>query len=162
MTTTTQVYNSMTPSRILHTMFRVSDLEQSIAFYQNALGMRVFSRETYTEGKFTLVFMGYGDAQSSPSIELTYNWDPDAYQHGTRYGHVALGVEDLYGLCERLTKQGITVLRAPGQMSYVSDETGESDVIAFIEDPDGYKIELIQALVSTRDQSMNSQFQSIG
>lgn len=133
------------PSRILHTMLRVSDLDRSVDFYENALGMKVFSRETYTEGRFTLVFMGYGDSANNPSIELTYNWDTKPYQHGSRYGHIALGVVDIYGLCDRLAKQGISMSRAPGRMTYVAEETGNSDTIAFIEDPDGYKIELIQA-----------------
>jgi len=132
------------PSRILHTMFRVSDLENSLSFYENALGMSVFSRETYSEGRFTLVFLGYGNPDSNPSIELTYNWGPDLYQHGTRYGHVALEVDDLQVLCDNLSKQGVPILREPGPMNYVADETGQSDVIAFIEDPDGYKIQLIQ------------------
>lgn len=132
------------PSRILHTMLRISDLDRSVDFYQNSLGMRVFSRETYSEGRFTLIFMGYGDEANGPSVELTYNWDTQPYQHGTRYGHIALAVEDLYGLCDHLAEQGITISRAPGRMSFSADETGASDTIAFIEDPDGYKIELIQ------------------
>lgn len=139
-----EIDKSTIPSRILHTMLRVNDLDRSIDFYENRLGMKVFSRETYTEGRFTLVFMGYGHSTNSPSIELTYNWDTEEYQHGTRYGHLALEVADLYGLCDRLVKQGVTLSRAPGRMSYVAAETGHSDTIAFIEDPDGYKIELIQ------------------
>ena len=133
------------PSRILHTMLRISDLDRSVDFYERALGMSIFSRETYTEGRFTLVFMGYGDSVNQPSIELTYNWDSEPYQHGSRYGHIALAVEDLYGLCDRLAKQGINISRAPGRMKYAAEETGHSDTIAFIEDPDGYKIELIQS-----------------
>ena len=133
------------PTRILHTMQRINDLDRSIEFYQSALGMKIFSRETYTEGRFTLVFMGYGDSDNHPSIELTYNWDTKPYTHGNRYGHIALEVEDLYGLYDRLAQQGITLSRAPGRMNYVSDESAHSDTIAFIEDPDGYKIELIQA-----------------
>lgn len=133
------------PSRILHTMFRVSNLDRSINFYQHRLGMKIFARETYSEGRFTLVFLGYGDANGNPSIELTYNWDPSVYQHGTRYGHVALEVADLYALCANLATQGVAILREPSQMGYLADETGQSDIIAFIEDPDGYKIELIQA-----------------
>jgi lactoylglutathione lyase len=132
------------PSRILHTMLRVVDLDRSVSFYENALGMKVFSRETYTKRRFTLVFMGYGDSVNYPSIELTYNWDTEPYRHGSRYGHIALAVEDLYGLCDRLGKQGIIISRAPGQMNYAAEETGHSDTIAFIEDLDGYKIELIQ------------------
>jgi len=132
------------PSRILHTMFRVSDLDRSLIFYVELLGMKVFSRETYSDGRFTLVFLGYGDPDGDSLIELTYNWDSDSYQHGTRYGHVALEVGDIYKLCDILTKRGVPVLRDPGQMNYVADETGQSDIIAFVEDPDGYKIELIQ------------------
>ena len=135
----------LNPTRILHTMLRISDLDRSQDFYQNILGMKVFSRQTYSEGRFTLVFMGYGDTDSEPSIELTYNWAPDAYQQGTRYGHVALEVNDLRALCKHLFEQGVTILREPGPMNYVADETGQTDIIAFIEDPDGYKIELIQA-----------------
>ena len=132
------------PSKILHTMLRVVDLDRSVKFYKNILGMKTFSRETYTEGRFTLVFMGYGDSANNPAIELTHNWDPESYQHGSRYGHIALAVEDLYGLCDRLDKQGVRISRAPGRMNYAAEETGHSDTIAFIEDPDGYKIELIQ------------------
>ncbi len=132
------------PSRILYTMFRVADLERSVSFYTKALGMHVIRRETFTEGRFTLVFMGYGDAESNALIELTYNWDKEKYQHGTRYGHVALAVRDIYTASERLKKLGVAVLREPGPMSYAVDETGQKELIAFIEDPDGYKIELIE------------------
>jgi len=89
--------------------------------------------------------MGYGDASCHSSIELTFNWDKDSYQHGTRYGHVALAVEDAYAACQRVSELGATVLRDPGPMTYAVDETGHRETIAFIEDPDGYKIELIQA-----------------
>ena len=138
--------NISVPSRILYTMFRVTNLENSIAFYQEALGMKELRRETFTEGRFTLVFMGYGDASSNAMIELTYNWDQDCYQHGTRYGHVALEVDDIYNACQRLDKLGVTILRDAGPMSYAVDETGHKEVIAFIEDPDGYKIELIEKM----------------
>ena len=137
--------NKAIPSRILYTMFRVSDLQRSVIFYEQALGMKELYRETFTEGRFTLVFMGYGDASCHSSIELTYNWDKDSYQHGTRYGHVALAVEDAYAACQRVSDLGATVLRDPGPMTYAVDETGHRETIAFIEDPDGYKIELIQA-----------------
>lgn len=145
MSQATEMNNSDLPYRILHTMLRVSDLERSINFYRDMLGMTIFSRENYTDGRFTLVFLGYGDSTNIPAIELTYNWDVSTYQHGTRYGHIALEVFDLYKLCDFLHQQGIAVLRAPGHMRFVADETEQSDVIAFIEDPDGYKIELIQA-----------------
>lgn len=133
------------PSRILYTMVRVADLDRSVAFYQHILGMQEFRREDFSEGRFTLVFMGYGDELSNTVIELTHNWDPKSYQHGTRYGHVALEVCDIYGACQRLEEQGVVVLRKPGPMSYAVDETGHRETIAFIEDPDGYKIELVQS-----------------
>ncbi len=135
---------SAIPSRILYTMIRVADLDRSIEFYHDALGMKELRRETFTEGRFTLVFMGYGDAASDPTIELTYNWDESNYEHGTGYGHVALAVEDIYAASERLAKMGVNVTRAPGPMMVASDETGERETIAFIEDPDGYRIELIE------------------
>jgi lactoylglutathione lyase len=137
--------NAVIPSRILYTMIRVADLDRSVAFYKNALGMNELRRENFSEGRFTLVFMGYGDESASAVIELTYNWDKDCYQHGTRYGHVALAVEEIYVACRRLESMGVTVLREPGPMTYAVDETGHKENIAFIEDPDGYKIELIEA-----------------
>lgn len=133
------------PFRILYTMFRVSNLERSIHFYEKTLGMQEQRRETFTEGRFTLVFMGYGNMNTHATIELTYNWDQDSYQHGTRYGHVALQVKDIYAACKQIENDGYTVLREPGPMTYAVDETGHKEIIAFIEDPDGYKIELIQA-----------------
>ena len=133
-----------TPSRILYTMIRVGDLDKSIAFYSNALGMHELRRETFTEGRFTLVFLGYGDAASNALIELTYNWDEDSYDMGTGYGHVALAVTDIYETCSRLEASGVKVVREPGPMTFAADETGHKENIAFIEDPDGYKIELIQ------------------
>jgi len=139
--------NSNFPTRILYTMFRVANLENSVAFYQEALGMTELRREKFTEGRFTLVFMGYGEKASEALIELTYNWDKENYQHGTRYGHVALEVNDIYATSQQLKASGVTVLRDPGPMSYAVDETGHKETIAFIEDPDGYKIELIQASV---------------
>jgi len=135
------------PSRILYTMFRVANLENSVAFYQEALGMKELRRENFTEGRFTLVFMGYGDEASEAVIELTHNWDKENYQHGTRYGHVALEVVDIHATSQQLKAAGVTVLREPGPMVYAVDETGHREIIAFIEDPDGYKIELIQAEV---------------
>lgn len=141
---TTNLKSAAMPSRILYTMFRVSDLDRSIAFYRDALGMRELRRETFTEGRFTLVFIGYGDEASNAVIELTYNWDTDNYEHGTGYGHVALEVQGIYAVSERLEKMGVNVVRAPGPMMVAPDETGEREVIAFIEDPDGYRIELIE------------------
>lgn len=133
------------PTRILYTMVRVGDLERSIAFYTDALGMREMRRETFPEGRFTLVFMGYGDSSSGPTVELTWNWDEIGYQHGTGYGHIALEVPDIYATCERLTKMDVQMTRSAGPMKFAPSETEEKEVIAFLEDPDGYRIELIAA-----------------
>lgn len=133
------------PSRILYTMIRVGDLKRSMAFYSDLLGMHELRRETFTEGRFTLVFLGYGEESPHAYIELTYNWDQDSYEIGTGYGHVALEVSDIYATCERLERAGVPVILRPGPMTYAPDETGHREVIAFIEDPDGYKIELIEA-----------------
>lgn len=135
----------LTPFRILYTMIRVTDLDKSVAFYHNALGMKELRREKFTDGRFTLVFMGYGDEASNAVIELTYNWDSKSYQHGTRYGHLALEVADVYEASERLKHLGVTALRDAGPMLFAVDKTGHQEVIAFIEDPDGYKIELVEA-----------------
>jgi lactoylglutathione lyase len=132
------------PSKILYTMVRVSDLERSIEFYRDALGMRELKRESFTEGEFTLVFMGYGDYASNAMIELTYNWGDHNYNHGTGYGHIALGVSDIYATSKHLENMGVKIIRAPGEMTFAVDDTGEKEVIAFIEDPDGYRIELIE------------------
>ena len=132
------------PSRILYTMIRIGDLDRSIAFYRDALGMREVRRETSTEGRFTLVFMGYGEDPSGATIELTHNWYETTYQRGTGYGHVALEVADIYAACDRLETMGLKIVRAPGPMTFAVDESGERENIAFIEDPDGYRIELIE------------------
>lgn len=129
--------------RILHTMIRVSNLERSLAFYLGALGMRELRREDYPEGNFTLAFVGYGDEASSATIELTYNWNQDKYQPGTGFGHVAIGVFDIYATCEGLASKGINIIREPNPMSFAS-EASSRDVIAFIEDPDGYQVEIIE------------------
>ncbi len=134
-----------TPSRVLYTMVRVSDLDRSIAFYCDALGMSEMRRETFTEGRFTLVFMGYGDIKNGATIELTHNWNEGDYTHGTGYGHIALEVDDIYAACTRLADMGVEITRAPGPMKMAVDETGEREVIAFLKDPDGYNIELIEA-----------------
>ena len=133
------------PSRILYTMLRVGDLGRSIAFYQDALGMREFRRETFPDGRFTLVFMGYGDDPQAATVELTWNWDEHSYQHGTGYGHIALEVADIHAVCTRLTKMGVQVTRPAGPMKFAPTETNEKEVIAFLDDPDGYSIELIEA-----------------
>ena len=124
--------------RLLHTMLRVGNLQKSIDFYCNVLGMKLLRQKDYPNGKFTLAFVGYGDESSNAVIELTYNWDTDSYDLGNGYGHIALGVDDIYGTCEKIQSLGGKVTREPGPMKH------GSTVIAFVEDPDGYKIELIQ------------------
>jgi lactoylglutathione lyase len=124
--------------RILHTMLRVGNLERSLDFYCRVMGMSLLRRSDYPEGRFTLAFVGYGPESETAVLELTHNWDTDAYQIGDGYGHIALGVEDIYGLCKEISDKGGTVSRAPGPMKH-----GKT-VIAFVVDPDGYKVELIQ------------------
>ena len=124
--------------RLLHTMIRVSDLDRSIRFYTQLLGMQLLRRQDYPEGRFTLAFVGYGGEADHTVIELTHNWDTDSYDLGTGFGHLALGVADIYAACAQLAEAGAKVVRAPGPMKH------GSTVIAFVEDPDGYKIELIQ------------------
>jgi len=131
------------PRRMLHTMVRVKDLTRSLEFYVGVLGMREFRREDYPDGRFTLSFVGYGDEETNSVIELTYNWDEEGYQHGTGYGHIAIGVADIYTACARVASMGVKVIREPGPMTHIVDN-GARDVIAFVEDPDGYRIELIE------------------
>lgn len=119
-------------------MIRVGNLDQSIQFYQDILGMNLLSREEYPDGKFTLAFLSYGQTKKDPCIELTFNWDRDAYNLGDAFGHIALGVNDIYAMCEKLRAKGAKIVREPGPMKH-----GKT-VIAFIEDPNGYKIELIE------------------
>ena len=126
-------------ARILHTMLRVKNLEASIEFYTNNLGMNLLRRQDFETGRFTLAFVGYGLEESDPVIELTFNWDQEiAYDIGTGYGHIALGVPDIYSTCRQLRESGARIIRAPGPMKH-----GKT-VIAFIEDPDGYQLELIE------------------
>ena len=124
--------------RILHTMLRVGDLERSIDFYTNVLGMKVLRRKDYPDGRFTLAFVGYGDESEEAVLELTHNWDTKAYEIGTGYGHVALEVDDAYRACAEVKQRGGRVTREAGPMKH------GTTVIAFVEDPDGYKIEFIQ------------------
>jgi lactoylglutathione lyase len=124
--------------RILHTMLRVGDLERSLRFYTEVLGMRLLRRNDYPDGKFTLAFVGYGEESDSAVIELTYNWGVDKYELGNAYGHVAIAVDDAYKACEEVKRRGGKVTREPGPMKH------GTTVIAFVEDPDAYKIELIQ------------------
>jgi lactoylglutathione lyase len=124
--------------RVLHTMVRVGDLERSLDFYSNVLGMKILRRKDYPDGRFTLAFVGYGDESSNAVIELTHNWDTKAYDIGSGYGHIALGMENIYTACEAIREKGGKITREPGPMKHGTTE------IAFVEDPDGYKIELIQ------------------
>jgi lactoylglutathione lyase len=130
--------------RILHTMLRVTDLERSLRFYTQALGMHLLRRENYPTGRFTLLFLGFGAESSDAVLELTHNWDISSYERGTAFGHIAIGVRDLRAICDHLHALGVTILRAPGPMNHISTERTEAEQIAFIEDPDGYRIELIQ------------------
>jgi lactoylglutathione lyase len=129
--------------RMLHTMIRVADLDRSVVFYTQALGMTLFRREHYPDGRFTLAFVGYGEEASSAAIELTHNWDTHTYSHGNGYGHVAIGVSDIVVACESAQRFGATLIRSAGPMSFTSPQRSDAEVIAFIEDPDGYRIELI-------------------
>jgi lactoylglutathione lyase len=124
--------------RILHTMLRVGDLDRSLRFYCDVLGMRLLRRHDYPGGRFTLAFVGYGSEDETAVLELTHNWDTDRYEIGTGFGHVALGVDDIYRRCEELRQKGARIVREPGPMKHGTTE------IAFVEDPDGYRIELIQ------------------
>jgi lactoylglutathione lyase len=144
------------PTRILYTMIRVGDLDRSTAFYADALGMHEIRRETFPEGRFTLVFMGYGNDPSTPTVELTWNWGKTAYEHGTSFGHIALGVTDIYATCEHLTKMGVEITRPAGPMQFAPTETGKKEVIAFLNDPDGYRIELIEVKNATQNRRCNA------
>ncbi len=124
--------------RILHTMLRVGDLKRSIDFYTNVLGMQVLRQKDYPDGRFTLAFVGYGAEDEEAVLELTHNWDTSKYDIGTGYGHVALEVDDAYKACDEVKKRGGRVTREAGPMKH------GATVIAFVEDPDGYKIEFIQ------------------
>lgn len=124
--------------RMLHTMLRVGDLDRSLRFYCDALGMKLLRRKDYPEGKFTLAFVGYGPEAEQTVLELTHNWDTSKYDLGDGYGHVALGADDIYALCDDLRKRGVSIVREPGPMKHGSTH------IAFLADPDGYKVELIQ------------------
>ena len=123
--------------RILHTMLRVTNLESSIKFYTQILGMTLLRQKDYPEGKFTLAFIGYGDEKEHTAIELTHNWETEHYQIGDAFGHIAIEVDDVYQACESMKKNGGKVIRDAGPMN------AGSTIIAFIEDPDGYQIELI-------------------
>jgi len=124
--------------RILHTMLRVGDLQRSLDFYTNVLGMKLLRRKEYPEGRFTLAFVGYADESQTAVLELTHNWDTAAYDLGNGYGHVAIEVDDARKACEEVRRRGGTVTREAGPMKH------GTTVIAFVADPDGYKIEFIE------------------
>lgn len=124
--------------RILHTMIRVGDLDRSLDFYTNILGMKLLRKQDFPDGKFTLAFVGYGEEKDTAVIELTHNWDTGKYDLGNAFGHIALGVEDAYKACDDIKAKGGEVVRPAGPMKH------GSTVIAFVKDPDGYMIELIQ------------------
>jgi lactoylglutathione lyase len=128
----------MSKFTFLHTMLRVRNLEDSVAFYTTLLGMKEIRRTEVPDGKYTLVFVGYGDETNSTVLELTYNWGVDNYEIGTAFGHLAVGVPDIYATCETLRKAGVKISREPGPVKF------GTTIIAFIDDPDGYKIELIE------------------
>jgi lactoylglutathione lyase len=124
--------------RLLHTMIRVNNLDESLKFYCDALGMKLLRKKDYPSGEFTLAFVGYGDEENNTVIELTHNWGTSSYEHGNAFGHIAIGVDDIYQACADLKTKGVKVVRDPGPMKH------GGAVIAFIEDPNGYKIELIE------------------
>jgi lactoylglutathione lyase len=124
--------------KFLHTMIRVNNLEESIDFYTKVLGMNLISKSDYPEGKFTLAFLSYGKSKDDPCIELTFNYGVHSYELGNAFGHIALGTDDIQATCDRVKAQGFKVVREPGPMKH------GTTVIAFIEDPNGYKLELIQ------------------
>lgn len=124
--------------RLLHTMIRVVDLKRSINFYTQVLGMRLLRQKDYESGRFTLAFVGYGDEKENTVIELTHNWDLQEYQQGNAFGHLAIAVDDVYAACEHIRQAGGNITREPGPMKH------GNTLLAFAEDPDGYKIELLE------------------
>jgi len=125
--------------RLLHTMLRVGDLTKSLAFYTDVLGMSLLRQEDYPDGKFSLAFVGYGEEASNTVLELTHNWETSHYELGNGYGHIALAVDDVAAACEKIRQRGGKVVREAGPMMH------GTVIIAFVEDPDGYKIELIES-----------------
>lgn len=124
--------------RVMHTMLRVGSLEKSLHFYIEVMGMKLLRKKDYPEYEFTLAFVGYGDEEETAVLELTHNWDTESYDLGNAYGHIAIGVDDVYKVCEKIKEMGGAVVREAGPMQ------GTDTVIAFVEDPDGYKIELLE------------------
>lgn len=124
--------------RILHTMLRVRDLDKALHFYTDVLGMKLIRKHDYESGRFTLAFVGYGEEKDNTVLELTHNWDTDDYEMGDAFGHIAIAVDDVYEACEKIRQAGGKVTREPGPMKH------GTTVLAFVEDPDGYKIELLE------------------
>lgn len=124
--------------RILHTMLRVRDLDKALDFYTNVLGMKLIRKHDYESGRFTLAFVGYGEEKNNTVLELTHNWDTDDYDMGNAFGHIAIAVDDVYEACEKIRQAGGNITREPGPMKH------GTTVLAFAEDPDGYKIELLE------------------
>lgn len=124
--------------RMMHTMLRVTNLDRALQFYCDVLGMKLIRRKDYAEGRFTLAFVGYGDERDSTVVELTHNWDTDQYEMGGAYGHIAIGVVDVYATCDAIRSRGGKIVREAGPMK------GGKTVLAFVEDPDGYKVEILQ------------------
>lgn len=123
--------------RLLHTMIRVGDLDRSIEFYTAVLGMQLLRKTDYPDGEFTLAFLGYGPESEQTVLELTHNWGTDAYELGTGYGHIAIEADDVYAACDEIKARGGRVVREPGPMKH------GTTILAFVEDPDGYKVELL-------------------
>ena len=123
--------------RLLHTMLRVGDLNKSVTFYTEIFGMTLLRQKDYPEGKFTLAFVGYGDEKNNTAIELTHNWDTSSYDIGNGFGHIAIEVDDVYAACEKIKQQGGNIIREAGPMN------AGTTIIAFVKDPDGYEIELL-------------------
>ena len=132
------ITGGLSSMRMLHTMLRLGDLERSIRFYTEVLGMQLLRRKDYPSGRFTLAFVGYGDERDNTVLELTHNWDTKDYALGDGYGHIALGLDDIHAACTAIAEKGGRIVREPGPMKH------GNTVIAFVEDPDGYKVELIQ------------------
>ena len=123
--------------RLLHTMLRVTDLDRSLSFYQDVLNMNLYRKMDFPDGRFTLAFVGYGEEESNTVLELTHNWDTSEYELGNAYGHIAIGVDDVYKACDRIREAGGSIVREPGPMAH------GTTVLAFVKDPDGYMIELL-------------------
>ncbi|WP_223670333.1 lactoylglutathione lyase [Kangiella shandongensis] len=124
--------------RLLHTMLRVGDLDKSVKFYCDIMGMELLRKHDYESGRFTLAFLGYGPEKDNTVLELTWNWDTDSYEKGEGFGHIAIAVDDVYKACEKIRDAGGVIVREPGPMKH------GTTVLAFVEDPDGYKIELLE------------------